>query len=92
MLNKVSALDATYFCKTEVSPHFFQVLFPFQDWWVVPAKVLFDQTVWAAIWNSIYFVLLGFLRLELPSNIFSELKATFWPMLTVRTTIQKKKK
>lgn len=62
--------------------HFCEVLFPFQDWWVVPAKVLFDQTVWAAIWNSIYFVLLGFLRLELPSNIFSELKATFWPMLT----------
>ncbi|KAJ8628531.1 hypothetical protein MRB53_021838 [Persea americana] len=62
--------------------HICEVLFPFQDWWVVPAKVLFDQTVWSAIWNSIYFVLLGFLRRELPSNIFSELKATFWPMLT----------
>lgn len=73
--------------------HLSQALFPFQDWWVVPAKVLFDQTVWAAIWNSIYFVLLGFLRRELPSNIFSELKTTFWPMLTVRNTlfINKKK-
>ncbi|KAK3199116.1 hypothetical protein Dsin_022531 [Dipteronia sinensis] len=23
----------------------------FQDWWVVPAKVVFDQTIWAALWN-----------------------------------------
>lgn len=62
----------------------FQELFPFQDWWVVPAKVIFDQTAWAAVWNSIYFTVLGFLRFESPLSIFSELKATFWPMLTVR--------
>lgn len=62
--------------------YFCEALFPSQDWWVVPAKVLFDQTVWAAIWNSIYYVVLGFLRFESPVNIFSELKATFWPMLT----------
>ncbi|XP_058073246.1 uncharacterized protein LOC131221965 [Magnolia sinica] len=61
---------------------FCEALFPFQDWWVVPAKVVFDQTVWAAVWNSIYYVLLGFLRFESPANIFSELKATFWPLLT----------
>ncbi|CAI0549855.1 unnamed protein product [Linum tenue] len=61
---------------------FCETLFPFQGWWVVPAKVAFDQTVWAAIWNSIYFVALGFLRFESPANIFRELKATFLPMLT----------
>ncbi|EEF44480.1 Peroxisomal membrane protein, putative [Ricinus communis] len=61
---------------------FCEALFPFEDWWVVPAKVAFDQTVWAAIWNSIYFLVLGFLRFESPANIFSELTATFWPMLT----------
>lgn len=60
-----------------------QELFPFQDWWVVPAKVAFDQTAWAAAWNSIYYMVLGLLRLESPFSIFSELKATFWPMLTV---------
>ncbi|XP_020597819.1 uncharacterized protein LOC110037501 [Phalaenopsis equestris] len=59
-----------------------EYLFPFHDWWVVPVKVAFDQTVWSAIWNSIYYVVIGFLRFESPSNIFSELKATFWPMLT----------
>nr|GMD33446.1 peroxisomal membrane protein 2 [Ipomoea batatas] len=59
-----------------------QALFPFNDWWVVPAKVAFDQTVWSAVWNSIYYVVLGFLRFESPNNIFSELQATFWPMLT----------
>ncbi|XP_022142923.1 uncharacterized protein LOC111012915 [Momordica charantia] len=62
--------------------HFCEGLFPFQDWWVVPAKVAFDQTAWSAVWNSIYFVVLGFLRLESPVSIFNELKATFWPMLT----------
>ncbi|RWR90719.1 Peroxisomal membrane protein 2 [Cinnamomum micranthum f. kanehirae] len=59
-----------------------EALFPFEDWWVVPAKVVFDQTVWAAVWNSIYYVLLGFLRFESPANILGEMKATFWPMLT----------
>ncbi|XP_030546385.1 protein SYM1-like [Rhodamnia argentea] len=61
---------------------FCEALFPFEDWWVVPAKVAFDQTVWAAVWNSVYFVMLGLLRLESPANILNELKATFWPMLT----------
>ncbi|XP_024928702.3 uncharacterized protein LOC112491372 [Ziziphus jujuba] len=61
---------------------FCEDLFPFDDWWVVPAKVVFDQTVWAAVWNSIYFVVLGLLRFESIDNISSELKATFWPMLT----------
>lgn len=61
---------------------FCEVLFPFHDWWIVPVKVAFDQTVWSAIWNSIYFTVLGFLRLESPVSIFNELKATFWPMLT----------
>ncbi|XP_057505465.1 uncharacterized protein LOC130788769 isoform X2 [Actinidia eriantha] len=59
-----------------------EALFPFDDWWVVPAKVAFDQTVWSAVWNSIYFVVLGLLRLESQANISNELKATFWPMLT----------
>nr|XP_004244201.1 uncharacterized protein LOC101247444 [Solanum lycopersicum] len=61
---------------------FCEALFPFEDWWVVPVKVAFDQTVWSAIWNSIYFTVLGILRLESPLAIFSELKATFLPMLT----------
>ncbi|KNA19082.1 hypothetical protein SOVF_064890 [Spinacia oleracea] len=59
-----------------------EAVFPFQDWWAVLIKVAFDQTVWAAIWNSIYFIVLGFLRLESPVSIFKELKATFFPMLT----------
>lgn len=61
----------------------FQALFPFQDWWVVPVKVAFDQTAWSAVWNSIYYMVIGLLRFESPVTIFSELKSTFWPMLTV---------
>ncbi|XWS63380.1 hypothetical protein CRYUN_Cryun06bG0092100 [Craigia yunnanensis] len=63
---------------------FCEALFPFEDWWVVPEKVIFDQTVWAAVWNSIYYVVLGFLRFESSANIYRELKATFWPMLTLQ--------
>ncbi|CAJ1956534.1 unnamed protein product [Sphenostylis stenocarpa] len=59
-----------------------EALFPFQEWWVVPAKVAFDQTVWSAIWNSIYFVVLGLLRFESLTNIYGELKQTFFPLLT----------
>ncbi|CAI9280182.1 unnamed protein product [Lactuca saligna] len=59
-----------------------EALIPWKDWWVVPAKIAFDQTVWSAIWNSIYFVVLGLLRFESPTNISNELKATFFPMLT----------
>lgn len=62
-----------------------QAIFPYQEWWVVPAKVAFDQTVWSAIWNSIYFVVLGLLRFESLTNIYGELKSTFVPLLTVRS-------
>lgn len=62
--------------------YFCEALFPFQDWWAVPIKVVFDQTAWAAVWNSTYFVVLGLLRFESPLTIFTELKTTFLPMLT----------
>ncbi|KAG8364671.1 hypothetical protein BUALT_Bualt18G0022800 [Buddleja alternifolia] len=61
---------------------FCEALLPSKDWWVVPVKIAFDQSVWAAVWNSIYYVVLGLLRFETPLNIYNELKATFWPMLT----------
>ncbi|KAF8087393.1 hypothetical protein N665_0587s0002 [Sinapis alba] len=61
---------------------FCEALFPFQDWWVVPAKVAFDQTVWSAIWNTIYYTVLGLLRFQSPAKVFSEIKTTFWPMIT----------
>jgi protein Mpv17 len=54
-----------------------QALFPFQQWWVVPAKVAFDQTVWSAIWNTIYIVVLGLLRFDSLDNIYGEIMSTF---------------
>ncbi|KAF9616291.1 hypothetical protein IFM89_029067 [Coptis chinensis] len=62
---------------------FCEALFPFQDWWVVPIKVAFDQTARATLWNNIYFAVLRLLCFESPASISSELKATFLPMLTV---------
>lgn len=63
---------------------FIQELFPYKEWWVVPVKVAFDQTAWSAVWNSIYYTAVGLLRFDSPINIFNELTATFFPMLTVR--------
>lgn len=68
-----------------LSHYYYQIceaIFPFHDWWVVPAKVAFDQTIWSAIWNSIYYTVVGLLRMDSPSNIFKELRETFFPMLT----------
>ncbi|KAF7012527.1 hypothetical protein CFC21_026709 [Triticum aestivum] len=62
--------------------NFCESVFPCKDWWAVPVKAAFDQTAWSGLWNTIYFVALGFLRWESPSTIFSELKSTFFPMLT----------
>ncbi|CAK7349880.1 unnamed protein product [Dovyalis caffra] len=58
---------------------FCEALFPFEDWWVVPAKVAFDQTVWAAIWNTIYFVVLAFKAssIQLPSILQFRIKAFY---------------
>ncbi|KAK7324600.1 hypothetical protein VNO77_28296 [Canavalia gladiata] len=61
---------------------FCEELFPYKEWWVVPAKVAFDQTAWSAVWNSIYYTVVGFLRFDSPISIFNELRATFFPMLT----------
>lgn len=61
---------------------FCEELFPYKGWWVVPVKVAFDQTAWSAVWNSIYYTVVGILRFDSPINIFNELKATFFPMLT----------
>ncbi|KAH7307879.1 hypothetical protein KP509_22G080900 [Ceratopteris richardii] len=74
------------FCLHGSLSHFYyhacEALFPFDDWWAVPVKVAFDQTAWSGLWNSIYFCMLGILRLESPVTIASELRATFLPMLT----------
>ncbi|KAK2369610.1 Peroxisomal membrane 22 kDa (Mpv17/PMP22) family protein [Trifolium repens] len=61
---------------------FCEELFPYKGWWVVPVKVAFDQTAWSAVWNSIYYTVVGILRFDSPINIFNELTATFFPMLT----------
>jgi hypothetical protein len=68
---------------TNIIYSFVQYLFPYNGWWVVPLKVAFDQTIWSAIWNSIYYVTLGLLRFESPTRIFKDLRATFFPLLTV---------
>ncbi|CAM6123972.1 unnamed protein product [Calypogeia fissa] len=74
------------FCLHGSMSHFYyqfcEWLFPFKGWWVVPLKVAFDQTFWSALWNSVYFIVVGLLRLESPVSIWKELRQTFFPLLT----------
>eukprot|EP00245_Coleochaete_scutata_P005316 TRINITY_DN18776_c0_g1_i1.p1 TRINITY_DN18776_c0_g1~~TRINITY_DN18776_c0_g1_i1.p1 ORF type:complete len:417 (+),score=54.99 TRINITY_DN18776_c0_g1_i1:37-1287(+) len=61
--------------------HLCERLFPWEAWWVVLVKVVFDQTAWSFVWNSIYYSLSGALRGEKLEDIYEELKETSIPLL-----------
>merc|ERR1712032_1700248 len=46
-------------------------------------KLLLDQTVWAFIWLSIYYGVLGALNFDSPSKIVKTFKASFLPVCLV---------
>ncbi|KAK5772651.1 hypothetical protein PVK06_048944 [Gossypium arboreum] len=52
------------------------------DTFAVSKLLTIDHDYWH---NSIYYVVLGFLRFESSANIYKGLKATFWPILTIRS-------
>jgi len=47
------------------------------------AKLLLDQTVWAFIWLSIYYAVLGGLNFDSPQKIVKTFKASFLPVCLV---------
>jgi protein Mpv17 len=66
------------------------------DSWAVPlSKILIDQTLWSVTWNTLYFVLLGAMRVDRLGNIVQSVRSSwldvlkagwrFWPLVHVLT-------
>lgn len=58
---------------------FEQVLHLSAAWW--PLKILVDQTIWGPIWNNTYIVLLGLMKGEQWSTIWSDMRRTTVPLI-----------
>lgn len=52
------------------------------DAWFTPlAKIVIDQTLFAASWNTLYYFMLGALKLESPGVILDTVKSSWWELL-----------
>jgi protein Mpv17 len=52
------------------------------DAWFAPlAKIAVDQTVWSVTWNSLYYILLGCMKLESPALILQTVRDSWWDLL-----------
>jgi hypothetical protein len=61
-----------------------QLCAPLGDGWVgAGSKLLLDQTVWAFIWLSMYYTVLGLLSFDTPEKIVKTFKASFLPVCLV---------
>lgn len=52
-----------------------------RDWWGTIVKVAMDQSIFSPIWNNTYILLLGLMKMDKLSNIFSEMKRTTIPLM-----------
>jgi protein Mpv17 len=50
-------------------------------WWSFIPKIVVDQTVWGPIWNNIYLILLGMMKMERPETIWNDVKTSTIPLL-----------
>ncbi|KAK9835318.1 hypothetical protein WJX81_001525 [Elliptochloris bilobata] len=63
----------------------FFILSPYFDggdaWYTPLFKIAVDQTAWSVTWNSLYYILLGLMKLESPAVIISTVRASWWDVL-----------
>lgn len=65
-----------------VSEQLFDQILHLNDvWWGVFPKVAIDQCTWGPFWNNTYILLLGLMKFDSFSNIFSEMKRTTIPLI-----------
>jgi protein Mpv17 len=61
------------------------ILSPYFDggdaWYTPLAKIAVDQTAFAATWNTLYYFMLGALKLESPGVILNTIKSSWWELL-----------
>ena len=67
----------------QFSDNLFQnVLHLHNDVFGTAAKVVIDQTTWGPVWNNTYILLLGLMKMDSFSTIWSEMKRTTIPLIT----------
>ena len=49
-------------------------------WWSFLPKIVVDQTVWGPIWNSLYILLIGFMRQESMGKMVDDVRSTTVPL------------
>jgi len=59
----------------------FNDVFHWTEWWGFVPKVAVDQVLWGPLWNNTYIILLGLMKLENPSIIWSDVKRTTIPLV-----------
>jgi len=65
----------------QFSENLFNNVLHLTQWWSFIPKVVVDQTLWGPIWNNSYIVLLGLMKFEKPTTIWSDMKRTTIPLM-----------
>jgi len=68
-------------CWYNVCDGFFNDVLHWTAWWSTIPKIAVDQTVWGPIWNNLYILILGALKLESPGTIFADMKRSTIPLI-----------
>jgi len=68
-------------CWYNVCDGFFNDVLHWTAWWAVLPKIVVDQTVWGPIWNNLYILLLGVMKLEKPGVIVADMKRSTLPLI-----------
>jgi len=63
-----------------VSEDFFTKVAHLTAWWSFLPKIAVDQTVWGPIWNSLYILMIGFMRRESLEKMTSDVRSTTLPL------------
>jgi protein Mpv17 len=64
-----------------VSEHLFDNVLHWTAWWSVIPKVVLDQAFWSPIWNNSYIILLGLMKRDSASTIWSDVQRTTIPLV-----------
>lgn len=61
---------------------FFDNVLHWTAWWTFIPKVIVDQTIWSPIWNNIYILLLGLMKMEHLDTIWNDMKRSTIPLIS----------
>jgi protein Mpv17 len=65
----------------DISEGLFNNILHWTEWWSFFPKVILDQTTWGPFWNNTYILLLGVMKRESLTTIWSDVKRTTVPLV-----------